>query len=246
MTPEQTVYVREHLAMYQEAGFRTVKLDDATSLDLFIDEGVFRSDLMKPSLYLARTLHRNPQILEGVEVLDMGCGPGLQGLVMGQYANHTTLVDINPKAVEDVKENMKYYGFSNDAYVSDLFADVPKRKYDRIVFNHPFFDGDSETFDVPVDTMTRRSLLGGTETMERFFRDVPHYLENYGLIIMPYYKFAGPQNDPKRGLKMLVSAGHGVDVEIHEDGTGERLLYFIRVFDPSFPPQYNNPTNNRN
>jgi len=39
-------------------------------------------------------------------------------------------------------------------------------------------------------------MLGGTDLIQRFFKEVLTYLKQDGIIIMPYFHFAGTENDP--------------------------------------------------
>ena len=51
--------------------------------------------------------------------------------------------------------------------------------------------------DTNADEMLKRSMLGGTELIKRFFREVRGYVRRDGIIIMPYFHFAGPENNPE-------------------------------------------------
>lgn len=203
-TKEQKAHVTKQLQSHKrDSGIRTLVLDEDThaSLELLIEKGVFGSDIMSSGIYLARFLYQHQELYTGKDVADIGCGPGTQGIVMSKYGSKSVVFsDINPKAVTNTRKNIEYQNIANaEVYESDLFTSLPKdRTYDVIVFNHPFFSGEPEKFkwDPNKDEMLRRSMLGGTELIKRFFQDVLKYLRRGGIIIMPYFHFAGTENDP--------------------------------------------------
>jgi methylase of polypeptide subunit release factors len=75
-------------------------------------------------------------------VCDMGCGPGIVGLyALRNGATQVVQADINPRAIENAKENNIFHGFGEDkikTYQSDCFDSIPKCKFDIIVFNMPY------------------------------------------------------------------------------------------------------------
>ena len=203
-TKEQYNLVKKQLQAHQrESGIRNIVLDENkhSSLDLLIEQGVFGSDIITTAIHLAKFLYKHQDLYSGKDVVDIGCGPGTQGIIMSKYGAKTIVFsDINPKAVVNTKKNIELQNLANaEVYESDLFSGFPKnRTYEVIVFNHPFFSEEPEKFegDPNQDEMLRRSMLGGTELLQRFFREVPKYLRQDGIIIMPYFHFAGTENDP--------------------------------------------------
>jgi len=209
LTKEQEDQVRMQLEKHNRDTLETeIILDEKNniSLKLIIERGVFGSDIMSSGMHLAHFLYEHKDFFKEKNTLDMGCGPGTQGLVMAIYgAKSVDLSDISEKSVENTKKNIKKHLLGNaQVYLGDLFSKIPKeKKYDVIVFNHPFFSEEPEKFerDPNQDEMLRRSMLGGAELLQRFFREAPQYLRNNGIIIMPYFQLAGPENDPKNHFK---------------------------------------------
>lgn len=221
-TEEQKAHVLKQLQGHKrDSGTRNLVLeeDTHTSIELLIEQGVFGSDIMSSGIYLARFLYQHQELYIGKDVADVGCGPGVQGIVMSKYgAKSVVLSDINPKAVANTQKNIEKQNLANaEVYESDLFDGLPKNRiYDVIVFNHPFFSGESENFegDPNQDEMLRRSMLGGTELLQRFLREAPKYLRRDGIIIMPYFHFAGIENDPAAHVgryKLKISQDHKVE-----------------------------------
>ena len=84
--------------------------------------------------------------------LDLGCGIGVIGITVALFKHvQMDLVDINKKAVELSKENIKNNGLDLEAWESNIFENVSKKDYDFILTNPPiragknvvyaFFDG---------------------------------------------------------------------------------------------------------
>ncbi len=195
LSPEQQRQVAEQLKKHQRtAGFKKIILDEAqhVTLKLQIDKDVFGSDIMSSGIYLARFLYQRPNFYKDKVVLDMGCGPGTQGIIMGLYgAKSITFADISPKAVQNTQKNITSFKLINtEIYESDLFLKIPKgKRYEFIVFNHPFFPGNPKS-------LLEHSMLGGTEIIKKFLKNAPTHMEKNALILMPYFHFAGPENDP--------------------------------------------------
>lgn len=208
-TRDQKNHVLKQLkAHIRDSATRTLVLDEDThvSLELLIEQGVFGSDIMSSAVYLSRFLYQHPELYSGKDAADIGCGPGTQGIVMSTYGAASVICsDVNLKAVLNTQKNIEGLKLTNaEVCQSDLFESLPKqRTYDVIVFNHPFFSGEPEQCeeDPNQDVMLRRSMLGGTALLQRFFREAPEYLRQNGTIIMPYFHFAGIENDPATHVK---------------------------------------------
>lgn len=124
-----------------------------------------------------------------LEVLDMGTGTGLLGLVAAKSgkAKNVMFADINEDAVAICKENI---AFNNavikaecNAVRSDLFSNV-KGKFDIITFNAPYLkDGDD---DKKVGKLAKAWSGGaeGIETSIKFLEESKAHLKKGGRIII--------------------------------------------------------------
>lgn len=148
----------------------------------------------------------NVRLFGGKKVLDMGTGTGLMGVVAGLYgASSVVLSDISPIATENARANVEHFSLQHKATVvtGDLFENVPKERFDFIIFNHPFFPGTPEEGDT-----ISASMLNPGELIDRFLDEAKKYLEPSGRIMMPFYAKAGTRNDP-----VLQGPRHGYRVE---------------------------------
>jgi release factor glutamine methyltransferase len=77
----------------------------------------------------------------GLTVLDLGCGSGVGGVFAARAGARVTCTDINPEAVRNARANAALHGLDIDAREGDLFAPTCEQRFDRILFNPPFFRG---------------------------------------------------------------------------------------------------------
>jgi len=165
----------------------------AVDTDFVVYPDVYRSDVMI-TRDLAAYFFENPAHYRGKRVLDMGCGTGHIGVLLGLLgASEVVLTDICPNAVENAQENVTRFRLDETCKVvrGDLFESVTGQ-FDLIVFNHPFFPATPD----PAIPITR-SMLDEGQIIHRFLREaLAHYLSHNGRVIMPYLKLAGDTNDP--------------------------------------------------
>ncbi len=86
-------------------------------------------------LTLARMTPRRPVR----RALDIGCGGGLQALLMARHAAQVVATDVNPRALACTEENARANGMGNiSLLMGDLFEPLAGQRYDLIVANPPF------------------------------------------------------------------------------------------------------------
>ncbi|MFB6143869.1 MAG: HemK2/MTQ2 family protein methyltransferase [Candidatus Nanohaloarchaea archaeon] len=112
--------------------------------------------------------------LEGMEVLEVGCGSGILSVAMAGKGAEVTAVDINPEAVEATREAAEEAGVEVDVFRSDLFREV-EDKFDLIVFNPPYLPGRELEGDEKWRGGDR-----GVEVTERFLQDYGKHLKEGG------------------------------------------------------------------
>lgn len=123
---------------------------------LISDNGVFSKDKFD---YGTRVLLESINIddLSG-NVLDLGCGIGVVGIILKSINKNINvdMVDVNERAIELTRENLKLYSFDNNVFVSDVYENV-KCKYDYIITNPPIRAGKD---------IVRRFLLGSYDYLK--------------------------------------------------------------------------------
>ncbi len=152
-------------------------------------------------------LAENLDVREGDFALDMGTGTGIIALLMARKAKFVIGADINPIAVELARENAGLNGIENVEFrLSDLFDGINEdEKFDLITFNAPYLPGKPEE---PIDM----ALMGGErgrEVLDRFIREVGHYLRPGGRIQIVQSSITGVEET----LEKLENAGFKAEIE---------------------------------
>lgn len=202
LSTEQSEQIEKQLSALKEykSGIKEIALDNNVKLSLLINNGVFWSDIIEGAKVLANFLYKNKDLYNNKIALDMWCWTGTQWLVMIEnWAKEVTFADINPRAIENVKENIAIKKIQKyKIYESNLFDKIPTKKYDLIVFNHPFFPEDAENYTSQTwdDTLIKKSMLADVWLIEKFLIEAKEYLSDTGKIIMPYFLLAGTENNP--------------------------------------------------
>ena len=90
------------------------------------------------------------EVAPGAQVLDVGCGYGIIGLVAARLgASHVDMVDVSLLAIAAARENIAGNAISNaEAFLSDAFSATGNRRYDLIASNPPFHTGKSVDYAV--------------------------------------------------------------------------------------------------
>ncbi len=124
-------------------------------------------------------LDKIPKLGKEMRVLEVGCGSGilLEALREVGIKNENILgSDINFDAVQECQKK----GFN--CIVSDLFENIPKLKFDLIIFNPPYLPEDPiEPSDSRIETTGGKS---GSEIINRFLSEAGEYLERDGRIFI--------------------------------------------------------------
>jgi release factor glutamine methyltransferase len=98
---------------------------------------------LSPFSDTSKIIHTELEGLSGKEVLDMGTGTGIQAIIsVINGAKHVDAVDISDKAIICANHNVKINNVENKIKIfqSDMFSNIPKKKYDVIIANLPIFD----------------------------------------------------------------------------------------------------------
>ena len=112
-----------------------------SKVTLFSDLGVFSKERVDFGTNVL--LNNLPDFPKGSRILDIGCGYGIIGIAIAKSCPDVTvdMVDINKRAVELVKRNIKFNKvFNTDVKESDLYQNVVSQ-YDFIITNPPIRAG---------------------------------------------------------------------------------------------------------
>ena len=139
-----------------------------------------KSDIYEPaedSFLLAKFVKQYAKNAD--KILDMGTGSGLQAETARKSNKNAEIdaVDINENAVANLKKKTK---LKINAFTSNLFSELGRKKYNLIVFNPPYLPNDKEP------DYNSEKWSGGNEGIDitlKFFRQVKAHLEKNGKIL---------------------------------------------------------------
>jgi release factor glutamine methyltransferase len=77
--------------------------------------------------------------LTGKNFLEPGCGSGLISIYAAKRGANVTATDINSVAIEFLLKNCKQNNVKPEIIQSDLFCDIPHKKFDIIAINPPYY-----------------------------------------------------------------------------------------------------------
>ncbi len=121
------------------------------NFSLYSDNGVFSKD---------RFDYGTKVLLDSIDinslcgkVLDLGCGIGVVGIILGTINKNINIdmIDINERAINLAKDNLKLNNVKADVFVSNVYDNVDK-KYNYIITNPPIRAGKE---------VVRKFLFGG-------------------------------------------------------------------------------------
>ncbi len=116
----------------------------------------------------------NLDVKEGEQVLDVGTGCGMLGILAAKKAGSVVAVDLNPYAIRCAKENSALNGVRGkiDFVQASLFTALnPNAAFDLILFNAPYLPSD----EGEAASWIGRSWAGGAngrEVVDRFISEV--------------------------------------------------------------------------
>lgn len=119
--------------------------------------------------FLFETFDINKTVESNQNILDMGCGNGIIGVVTAKHAQWVTMVDDNLLAVRCAKASAKLHQLSNVTVgPSDIYSDIRGQQFNWIVSNPPFHSG------IEVDATVARNLI----------TEAPRFLKQGGRLVI--------------------------------------------------------------
>ncbi len=185
-------------------------------IELDVFESVYEPS--DDSYLLAETIYTQP----GLHVLDIGCGTGIQSIVLALQGAIVLSVDKNPKALENTLHNAELAGVSDfiKTLKSDLFSNIPKEtKFDIIVFNPPYVASEGKT-DIALDGGKQ-----GKEVLHKFLDTFSDYLKKDGVCFF----LQSSLNNFEETQEILKKKGFFVEILNRQNLFMEELVVF-RVY----------------
>lgn len=206
------------------ARHRRADLARVGGLDLLVLPGVFHPEFFFASAFFARYLARRA-MPRGLRALDVGTGSGVLAVLMALRGATVTATDVHPLAVRCVRANARLHGVDGRVHAleSDLFAALPRERFDLITFHPPFYDR-------PPQDMADRAWAGGSETLCRFLGEARAHLRPGGELLV-----AG-STEASYTARLAHAPGYRVRLVARREIVVERLLLFSLTADEGGGP----------
>lgn len=111
-----------------------------------------------------KLLIEHAEVSEGERILDLGCGIGIIGIVMGRALNASvTLIEINERAAKLAKKNAKLNRVADKITVLQgyLYGPIDENKFDAILVNPPMAAGRELCYHI-IDEAPEHLETGGS------------------------------------------------------------------------------------
>jgi HemK-related putative methylase len=198
---------------------RQMVLERAGDRSFVVLPGVFNPNLFRSGRCLAEFISALPlpgPPEERPTALDLGTGSGMQAVFLAERGFFVTALDIDPQAVRCARINAILNAMEEriDVLNSDLFAEIPGKTFDLIVFNPPFFKGEPKT---ALEIAWRSS-----DVVERFAGGLAHALKPSGKALIAWSSHAEEQSL----LEPLRRAAFRTEVVMRKRMSSETLIVY--------------------
>jgi len=203
--------------------YRTTRLETVAGQSILVLSDVFNPKIFWTGEFLASALVADPMLVPaGATVLDMGTGSGVGAVFAARTARRVVAVDVNPRAVRSARINALIHQVEErvEAREGDLFAPVGDERFDRILFNPPFYRRE------PRDMLERAFFA--TDVVERFAAGLRDHLTPGGQCLL---LLASTADEPAL-LRLFEQRGFSVEVAARRDARVEiQSIYRLMVGD---------------
>ena len=137
----------------------------------------------------------NLDIEKGAQVLDVGTGCGILGILAAEKAASVVTVDLNPHAIRCAKKNSALNNVrSKMAFMQAglLTAFNENAKFDLILFNAPYLPSDKRE-DNSWMVRSWAGGINGRQVIDQFISQAPSHLKVCGRILLMQSTLANPE-----------------------------------------------------
>lgn len=139
-------------------------------------------------------------VKKGEDVLDLGTGCGILGVLAARKANFVLAVDLNPHAIRCAKQNSVLNNANNNmAFVqTDLFSALNDRTaFDLVLFNAPYLPSEDHE-DTSWIKQAWAGGLNGRQVVDRFINQVSLHLKPEGRVLLMQSTLTGVKETLKK------------------------------------------------
>jgi release factor glutamine methyltransferase len=203
--------------LFHKRRHRATQLESIAGEPLLVLSDVFNPKLFWSGEFLADSLLADATLVpSAATVLDMGTGSGVGAVFAARRAQRVLAVDINPRAVRSVRINALLHGVEDRVEVrqGDLFGPVGSERFDRVLFNPPYFRRE------PRDMFERAFFA--TDVVERFSENLRDHLAPGGQCLL----VLSSSGDEKALLRPFESRAFAVEIAARRDVRAEVLSLY--------------------
>src|SRR5262245_11979905 len=163
--------------LFQTHRHNRLVIEEVSGRPIIVLPEVFNPSLFRSGEFMVRTF--GPELIPpGATVLDMGTGSGVGAIFAADFADRVVAVDINPAAVRCARINALLHKREHkiDVREGDLFDPVPDEKFDLVLFNPPYYEGE------PGSALDR--AFRSNDVVERFASGLPRVLKPNGAAVL--------------------------------------------------------------
>ena len=139
--------------------------------------------LVLPTVYQPREdsflMIKALNIKKGEKILEIGTGSGIIAIHCAKARADVMATDVNTNAVTCAKLNSVLNKVKFKVLKSDLFSNVPKIKFDKIIFNPPYLPSGKKDRFYDISYSGGKS---GVEVTNKFLKQAKKYLKKGGEI----------------------------------------------------------------
>lgn len=144
---------------------------------IVVRHGVFHPGLFPSTPMLLETLKDQP--LQGVRLLELGCGTGLISIIAAKRGAQVTASDISTKALQNAEQNAYSNNVDIEFVRSDAFENLAPIPFDWVIVNPPYYRGN------PVDEASMAWYAGAKlEFFEKFYSGLSRYIHRDSRVLM--------------------------------------------------------------
>jgi release factor glutamine methyltransferase len=169
LTPVLQPLYRRYLSRTRRARYKNIHI--------LVRPGVFHPGLFISTKLLIKFISQFD--LQGKTLLELGAGSGLISLFAASKGAVVTASDINPVAIQNIRDNAKMNGKDLTVIESDLFEKIPNSTFDFIIIAPPYYPKD------PRDYAEMAWYCGKNfEYYDRLFQQLPPYYHDLTQVLM--------------------------------------------------------------
>lgn len=193
--------IRWRYHLFQRGRHNHLVLERVAGRPIVVLPQVLNPKLFRTGEFLAQALSTIPLPPEAA-VLDMGTGTGVGAIAAAERAARVVAVDVNPEAVRCAQINVLLNRVEDrvEVLAGDLFAPLGDRRFDVVLFNPPYLQGEPHT-------LLERALYA-TDVVDRFAETLPRHLRpgGYALLLL--------SSDADEGALLQSFARRGFDADV--------------------------------